>query len=136
MHLVGEPELLRERPRHTRVMLDHPVHLPVARDQEFETEPEAVQGRVAGAEEPDSRGSHPPALHVVLVLDRLRGDVVAEPLGLLVSVGMAADVDEEGGVVDDRPLLLVKPEPLGQPHRDQALAQDVLHRLPEAVIDS
>jgi hypothetical protein len=48
---------------------------------------------------------------------------------------MAANVEEQGGVVDDRPLLLVEPEPLGQPQRDQALAQDMLHRLPEAEID-
>jgi hypothetical protein len=41
-----------------------------------------------------------------------------------------------GGVVDDRPLLLVEPDPLGQPQRDQALAEDVLHRLPEAEVDA
>ena len=49
---------------------------------------------------------------------------------------MTADVDEQGGVVDDRPPLLVEPDPLGQPQRDQALAQHVLHRLPEAEVDA
>ena len=71
----------------------------------------------------------------MVVLDRLEGDVVAEPLGLLVGVGVAAHVDEEGGVVDDRALLLVEPETLGEPQRDQALPQDVLHRLPEPEVD-
>ena len=72
----------------------------------------------------------------MVVLDRLQRDVVAEPLGLLVGVGVAADVDEQGGVVDDRALLLVEPESLGQPQRDQALPQHVLHRLPEAEVDA
>ena len=49
---------------------------------------------------------------------------------------MAADVDEQRGVVDDRSLLLVEPDPLGEPQRDQALAQHVLHRLAEAEVDA
>ena len=51
-------------------------------------------------------------------------------------VGVAADVDEQRGVVDDRALLLVEPDALGQPQRDQALPQHVLHRLPEAEVDA
>jgi hypothetical protein len=70
----------------------------------------------------------------VVVLDRLQGDVVAEPLGLLVGVGVAADVDEQSGVVDGRALLFVEPDSLGQSQRDQALPQDVLHRLPETEV--
>ena len=73
---------------------------------------------------------------LVVVLAGLQRDVVAEPLRLLVGVGVAADVDEQRGVVDGRALLLVEPEPLGEPQRDQALAQDVLHRLPEAEVDA
>ena len=38
----------------------------------------------------------------------LQGDVVAEPLRLLVGVGVAAHVDEQGGVVDDGARLLVE----------------------------
>ena len=51
-------------------------------------------------------------------------------------VGVTADVDEQGGVVDDGPLVLVEPDPLGEPQRDEALAQDVLHRLAEAEVDA
>ena len=39
-------------------------------------------------------------------------------------------------VVDDRARLLVEPDPLGQPQRDQALPQHVLHRLAEAEVDA
>ena len=51
-------------------------------------------------------------------------------------VGVAADVDEERGVVDDRPLLLVEPDSLCDPQGDEALAQHVLHGLPEPEIDA
>ena len=48
---------------------------------------------------------------------------------------MATDVDEQGGVVDDRALLLVQPDTFGEPQRDQALPQHVLHRLPKPEVD-
>ena len=47
---------------------------------------------------------------LVVVLARLERDVVAEPLRLLVRVGVAADVDQQRRVVDDRALLLVEPD--------------------------
>ena len=78
----------------------------------------------------------PRAPELVVVLDGLQRDVVAEPLRLLVRVGVAADVDEQRRVVDDRALVLVEPDALGEPERDQALPQDVLHRLPEAEVDA
>jgi hypothetical protein len=71
----------------------------------------------------------------VIVLGRFQREVIAEPFGLLVRVGMAADIDEQGRVIHGRPLLRVEPDPLGQPQGDQALAQDVLHRLPETEVD-
>jgi len=91
---------------------------------------------VAGPDrlEPDGRRTQPP--HVVLVLHRLHGDVVAEPPGLLVGVGMAADVDEQRRVVDGRALVLVQAGPLRDPQRDQALAQHVFHGLAEPEVDA
>ena len=50
-------------------------------------------------------------------------------------VGVAPDVDEQRGVVDDRPRVVVEAEPLGDAQRDQGLPQHVLHRLPEAEVD-
>ncbi len=38
-------------------------------------------------------------------------------------------------MVDGRPILLVQPDVLGQPQRDPARAQHVLHRLPQAEVD-
>ena len=47
---------------------------------------------------------------------------------------MAADIDQQSGVVHDRALLFIEPHALGQPQCDQALPQHVLHRLPEAQV--
>jgi hypothetical protein len=90
-------------------------------ERELEPEPKSVKRWVAGTEEAHSGGGHPQTPGFVVVLDRLYGDVVAEPLGLLVSIGVTADVDEQGGVVDDRALLFVEADSLGQPQRNQAL---------------
>ena len=49
-------------------------------------------------------------------------------------VGMTSDADEQRRVVHVRSPLLIEPDPLGEPQRDQALAQHVLHRLPKAEI--
>ena len=117
-------------------MLDHPVHLAVARDDELEAHPEAVQRRVALAHPPQAADRHAEAAQFVVVLDRLGRDVVREPLGLFVCVGVTTDVDQQRRVVDDRALVLVEPHPLGEPQRDQALPQHVLHRLAEAEVDA
>ena len=145
-HLVGgverahdrirQDELLGQRSGHRRVLGDHAVDLAVSRDGELEADPEPMQGRLARAELPEP-GSHPAdAGELVVVLGRLERDVVAEPFRLLVRVGMAADADEERRVVDDRSFVLVQPDRLGEAERDQALAQDVFHRLSEAEIDA
>ena len=96
---------------------------------------EAVKRRVAGSDESHARGRHPHAAQLVAVLDGLERDVVAEPLGLLMGVGVAADVAEQGRVVHRRSGRLVDAGLLGQPQSDQALSKDVLHRLVEPEVD-
>ena len=64
----------------------------------------------------------------------LQCHLVAEPLRLLVGVDMAAHPGQQGRVVHDLLVGLVQAHPLGQPQRDQALAQDVLHRLAHAQV--
>ena len=51
-------------------------------------------------------------------------------------VRMAADVHQQRRVVHDHALTVVEADALGQTQRDQALAQDMLHRLPEAKVDA
>src|SRR6266567_2377842 len=49
---------------------------------------------------------------------------------------MAADIHQQRRVVDDDALALIEAGALGEAQRDQTLAQDVLHRLPEPEIDA
>ncbi len=132
---IGQTELMSQRARQGRVTGDHAVEIPVTRHGELEADPEPVQRRVARADKAHGRGRAGHAALLVVVLARLERNVVAEPLGLLVRVGMAADVDEQRGVVDDEALIVVQPNAFPDAQRDQALAKDVLHRLAEAQID-
>ena len=136
LHGFGKAEPLGQRTRDHRVALDHPVEVATARGGELEPHAEAVQRRVAASDERHRGGGRAQAPKVAVVLARLQRDVVAEPLRLLVRVGMAADVDEQPGVVDGRAFGVAEPDAVGQPERNQAFAQDVFHRLPEAEIDA
>jgi hypothetical protein len=115
---------------------DHPVELLVAREREVEPDPEAVQYRVPGTEAAQTGRGLARPVQPVAVLVAPQPDVVAEPLRLLVRVGVAADVGQQGRVVDDGPLLVVQPDVLGDPQRDPALPHHVLHRLAETEVDA
>jgi hypothetical protein len=112
------------------VVLDHGLGHPAAVTRERRPEPRALRHGLARAEvtedEQRLRG-HRAEIGVPEV--GLQRHLVAEPLGLLVGIDVAAYPDQERGVVDDLTVGLVQVHPLGQPQRDQALAQDVLHRL-------
>src|SRR5260221_12031672 len=87
--------------------------------------------------DPPHPGRHPAqAPWGVVVLRRLERDVVPEPFRLLVRVRVAPDVDEQRRVVDDRPRLLVEAQLFGQSQANQALPEDVLHRLAETEDDA
>jgi hypothetical protein len=107
-----------------------------AAEHELEPDSKAVQWRVARPEHPHPRRRTSQAVKRIVVFAGRQREVVAEPLRLLVGVRVAPDVDEEGGVVDDRPRVIIEADALGDPKGDQALAQDVLHRLPEAEVDA
>jgi hypothetical protein len=135
-HRARQLELLGQRPGQPGVLRDHPVQLAMPGEGELEPDPEPVQRRVARADQPHGgqRAAH--AAQLVRVLAGLERDVVAEPFRLLVCVGVTAHVDQQGGVVDGHPVLLAEPRVIGQPQRDQALAEHVLHRLPEPQVDA
>jgi hypothetical protein len=132
---AAQAELLGQRLGKPGVLGGHVVHLEVARQRELQPHPNAVQRRVAVAHQPHRRRHGAQASELVVVLSRLQADVVTEPLRLLVGVGVAAHVDQQRGVVDGCSRLLVEADPLCKPQCDQALAQHVLHRLPEAEVD-
>jgi hypothetical protein len=118
------------------MLADHVGDLLVAGQGELERDAKAMGPCVPGPQSSQSRGRLAQAVGLVVVLVGLQPDVVAEPLRLLMSVGMAPDADQQRGVIHIRSTLVVEPDPLGQSQRDQALPQDVFHRLPEAEIYS
>ena len=95
-----------------------------------------VQRRVTAPKQTERRRDPQQAALLVVVLPGSEGDVVPEPLGLLVRVCVTTDVDEQRRVVDGRPLGVVEPEPVGETESDEALSQHVLHRLAEAEVDA
>ena len=68
-------------------------------------------GGLPAADQPQRRGRAAHAALLVVVLGRLQRDVVAEPLRLLMRVGVAADVDQQRRVVDAAALLVVRDRP-------------------------
>ena len=50
-------------------------------------------------------------------------------------VGVAADVDEQRGVVNDQPIFIAHAAEFGQPKRNLALTKHVFHRLTEAEVN-
>jgi len=75
-----------------------------------------------------------PTSRMVGVFAGFEDDIVVEPFRLLVGVSVASDIDEQRGVVDGGPVRPGQCRLVSQPQRDQALAQDVFHRLAEAQV--
>ena len=115
---------------------DHPVELLVAGQGEAQSDTEALEHRLSGPETAETGHRRPHAVQAMVVLVGLQRDVIAEPLRLLVGVGVATHVREQRRVIDDRSLVLVEAEVLGETQRDPALAQYVLHRLAEPEVDT
>ena len=113
-HLLAQAELLTQRPRHRRVVGDHPLEVAAPRDRELEPDTEAEKRRIPASEL--LQGCHRPAdaPELVVVLRRLEPDVVTKPLRLLVRVGVTADVDQQRRVIHDGPRVLVQPDPLAE----------------------
>jgi hypothetical protein len=119
-HVVGEPSCSASVAGHRGVLLDHAVDLAVARERELEPDPEPVQRRLPAPISRSIATARARAAQLVVVLVGLQRDVVAEPLRLLVRVGVAADVDEQRRVVDGGARSLVEPT-ARRAQRDQAL---------------
>ena len=133
---VVETELLGQSASGRGMALDHVVDLAVAAEGELQADAEAVQRRIARPDEPHAGHDAAQAARLVAVLGGLERDVVAEPLGLLMSIRVTADVHQQRRVVQRRPLFVVEAQAVGEPEGDDALTQDVFHRLSEAEVDA
>ena len=130
-HLARKLKLFSQHPGQPGMLGDHPVQLAMPGQGKLEPDPEPVQRRIPGADQPHGGQRPAQAAEVMGVFAGLQLDVVAEPPGLLMRVRMTADIDQQSGVVDRHPVLLTERGVISQPQRDQALAQDVFHGLAE-----
>ena len=131
----GSPTVRASSAASASVPLDHAVEVAVALEGELEADSEAVQRRAPRSDSTHSVRRRARPTQLVAVLVGLERDVVAEPLGLLVCVRVAADVDQQRGVVHDESVVVVEALSFGQSQGDDALPQHMLHRLPEAEVD-
>jgi hypothetical protein len=103
------------------VLRQHVVDVLPSRDGELDTGSDPMQGRTAGAEQ----AHHPECLarrpRFVVELRCLQCDVVAEPLRLLVGVGVAAHVHQQCAVVHRGASFVAESDPFSDPKRDEAL---------------
>ena len=105
-------------------------------DRELEARSKAVQWCRTRPEQTQHADDVADAERFVFVLRGLQRDVITEPLGLFVRIGVAAHVDQQRRVVDGRPFDFVETRLLAQSKGDEALTQDVLHGLAEAQVDA
>jgi hypothetical protein len=135
-HLVVETEPSRQLVGRRPVIRDHLPGgtSPIADELDAHASP--LHQPLAGADmaQDERPRSHPGHVNVTsLVLERL---VVPEPLRLLVSVDVTTDPGDQADVVHDRARLVIEPQPVSEPQRDQRLAHHVLHRLAHAQVGS
>ena len=71
---------------------------------------------------------------IAVVRIPLDGQIVSEPLSLLVRVSVAAHPREQARVVHDASFSIVDGRALSQPQGDQARPDHVLHRLPQTQV--
>ena len=135
LHPDGESEFFGEASGQSRVLVDHPIEVVASGHGELDTNPEPVQRRVSASDQAEHGQRPADGTELMVVLAGLHGDVVTEPLGLLVGVRVAAHVDQQGRVVHDRTFLFAKVDTLSQAQGNQALAKDVLHRLAKSQVD-
>ena len=127
-HLRREAERSRQLGRGHAVVLDGLARAqPVA--DELDPQASPLRQAAAGTEVAQGEQLAGHARHVRRAGVGLERQVVPEPLRLLVGVDVATDPRDQARVVDEPPCLLVEAQALGEPQRDQRLAQPVLQRL-------
>jgi hypothetical protein len=113
-HRLGQAELFCQRSSQLRMVGDHAVEFAMTRDGELDPDPKPLDQRMPRTQGFEARRRTTHAPEGMVVLGRFQGEVVPEPLRLLVGIGVAANVDEESGVIDRGALLLAQPHPFSK----------------------
>ena len=105
--------------------------------QETQGDPGSFAQRPPGAADVlqhEGGGWPGPPQVVAVVRVALGPQVIAEPLGLLIGIGVAAHPRQQSRVVQDAALRLVQTQVIGHPQREQASPHHVLHRLTQTKV--
>lgn len=86
---------------------------------ELEPDPEPVQRRVTGTDEPHGRQGPAGAANLVQIFAGFKTDIVAEPFRLLMGISVASDVNQQSGVIHRSPVLLADGRPPRYVHCSQ-----------------
>ncbi len=133
-HVVAQLQLTGELARRLAVRLHHLLHRATSRREELADHADAPHPRAAVAEVASDEHRHRHPGEVVVVRVGVEGRLVAEQLGQFARVGRARDPREERGVVGGRAHLGRDAGRVGEPHRDDGLAQHPLHRTAHAEV--
>jgi len=90
--------------------------------------------RAADVLQQEGGGRPGPPQVVAVVRVALGPQVIAEPLGLLIGIGVAAHPRQQSRVVQDAALRLLQTQVISQPQRQQAGPHHVLHRLTQTKV--
>ena len=118
------------------MVMHHHAHIahPAGEKPDRDTSP--VQPVPASADLPHHLTRRADADRVNQAEARLQGQVVPEPLRLLVRIDVTPDPDDERYVVQDRPVVVAQTQPLPDAQGQDALPQRMLHRLTHPEIGS
>src|SRR5262249_4542215 len=136
-HVLSETEPLSELVGGQIMVLGERLERPTPVTQETQRDPGSLEQRPTGAadvlkHEGGGRHGAPKVISIVAVaLDR---QFIAEPLGLLICIGVAAHPRQQSGVVQDRALRLVQTQMLGQAQGYETGPHHVLHRLTQTEV--
>src|SRR4051794_3295750 len=134
-HPIGKTETRGQGARGHAVGRDHRGQLRPRMHHEVQQPDGPIRQRPHAADVAHEQRRELGAAPVHVVGGRPERDVVPEQLSELLRVGVAADPGEEAAVVGRLTVVRIGADQVGEPHRDQAGAQHVLHGLAETEVD-
>jgi hypothetical protein len=133
-NIARKTELSAEMISRERVVRQHGVGLTDTAGEKPERDLCAVRAVVAGADLAHHRPEGPNADGIDEAELGFEGEVVPEPLCLLVGVDVAAHPRNQRHVVQSGPVVVRQAKPVADSHRQDALADGMLHRLAHAEV--
>jgi hypothetical protein len=136
-HVLSETEPLSELVGGQIMVLGERLQRPAPVTQKTQRDPGSLEQRPTGAAnvlQHEGGGRHGASKVIPIVRVALDRQLIAEPLGLLIGIGMAAHPRQQSRVVHDCALRLVQTQMLGQAQGDETGPHHVLHGLTQTEV--